>query len=61
MSAFVVDLTNGVQKTFERVEQLEAGWIRCTRSRTKTKPHHAGDETTKYYPLVDVESIRTVR
>ncbi|WP_306057053.1 hypothetical protein [Natronococcus wangiae] len=61
MSEFIVDLTNGARKKFETVERLEAGWIRCTRPRTKTKPHHAGDETTKYYPLVDVESIRSVR
>ncbi|MFC4437013.1 MULTISPECIES: hypothetical protein [Natrialbaceae] len=58
MGNFIVDLTSGVRKRFETVERLEAGWLRCSRPRTETKPHHAGDRTTKYYRLADVESVR---
>lgn len=56
----IVDLTNGVREEFERVEELESGWIRCTRARTRDRPDLPGDETTRYYPLENVESIERV-
>lgn len=61
MAEFIVDLTNGVRKKFETVETLETGWIRCTRSRKRTKPDLPGETTTKYYPPEMIDAVQSSR
>lgn len=56
----IVDLTNGVREEFETVEELESGWIRCTRPRKRPEPDLPGEETTKYYPLEKVDAVEFV-
>jgi hypothetical protein len=53
----IVTLTNGVREEFEAVEELESGWIRCTRPRNTPEPDLPGETTTKYYPLAKVDTV----
>lgn len=53
----VVDLVDGTREEFEAVEELESGWLRCTRPRDKPRSDLPGETTTKYYPPERVATV----